>query len=115
MKIALKTIALFLAIGAMIQSIYSYANEIENLPQLIHEQKEVLMDLLSSNTNTVPLVEGVESTVSDTERQKLIIKNMVHYIRLIEGQEDLLEELKDQDFTDLNVQMILEGRRKPGI
>ncbi|MCB0415553.1 MAG: hypothetical protein KDD50_14545 [Bdellovibrionales bacterium] len=115
MKIALKTIALFLAIGAMAQSIYSYANEIENLPQLIHEQEEVLMDLLSGNTNAVPLAEGTESPVSDAERQKLIIKNMVHYIRLIEGQKTLLEELKKQNYPDLNVRMILEGRSEPGI
>ena len=40
---------------------------------------------------------------------------MVHYIRLIEGQEELLDELKKQHFPDLNINQILSGKANPGI
>lgn len=113
MKTTLKVIALVLAISATAQSVMSYAEEMANLPELILEQEAVLTSLLSDDKNS--LLSENERVLTDVERKELIIKNMVHYIRLIEGQETLLEELKDQHFPDLDIKRILTGRQSPTI
>lgn len=115
MKMTLKVVALLLAIGASAQTIKSYADEIASLPELITEQETVLVNLL--NNGKAELREGNEPQVilAEEEKKELIIKNMVHYIRLIEGKEILLEELQRQQFPDLDIRGILEGRQNPGI
>ena len=113
MKTTLKVIALALAISATAQSVIGYAEDIANLPDLIQEQEAVLTSLLSEDKNS--LLSENERVLTDVERKELIIKNMVHYIRLIEGQETLLEELKEQHFPDLDINRILTGKQSPTI
>lgn len=112
MKNTLKAIALILAIGSTAQSVMSYSEEMANLPELIQEQEGVLTDLFSQKRGNSLANEAV---LNKDERKKLIIKNMVHYIRLIEGQETLLEELKEQHYPDLDIDLILTGREAPTI
>lgn len=113
MKTTLKVITLVLAISATAQSVMSYAEDMANLPELIQEQEAVLTSLLSEDKNS--LLSENERVLTDVERKELIIKNMVHYIRLIEGQETLLEELKEQHFPDLDINRILTGKQSPTI
>ena len=115
MKTTLKLFALLLAIGASAQTIKSYADDIANLPELISEQEAVLVDLLDANKAELTREDESNEVLTEEEKKELVIKNMVHYIRLIEGNEILLEELRKQQFPDLDIRGILEGRRNPGI
>ena len=115
MKSTLKLFALLLAIGASAQTIKSYADDIANLPELISEQEAVLVGLLDANKTEFTREDGSNEVLTVEEKKELVIKNMVHYIRLIEGNEVLLEELRRQQFPDLDIRGILEGRRNPGI
>ena len=118
MKITLKIIALFLAITASAQTVISYAEETGNLTELVMEQEMLLIDLLSQQSQVQTMaMPGEEKLMllSDDAKKKLVIKNMIHYIRLIEGQKDLLDELRRQQFPDLDIQGILNGKHSPGI
>lgn len=115
MKTMLKTIALCLAIGASAQTVKSYADETANLPDLIAEQGKILMTLLNSEKRDFIETEDDRPFLSEAEKKSTIVKNMIHYIRLIEGQEALLDELQKQEFPELDINTILEGRRNPGI
>jgi len=119
MKMILKTVALCLAVVAMTQTITTYAQETENLDVLIGRQENILISLLnndSDNNNAFFSPSTVDQPVlSDQEKKLIIVKNMMHYIRLIEGQGELLDELQRQEFPDLDINIILEGRRSPGI
>jgi hypothetical protein len=113
MKTTLKAIALLLAVSATAQSVMSYANDMDNLQGLVQEQEVILFDLLAKSKNS--LVYGDNIVVDEEEKRKLIIENVVNYIRLIEGQEDLLEELKRHDFPELDIDQILTGAKSPTI
>ena len=117
MKTFLKTIALCLAIAASAQTVTSYAEGTKDLPELIKNQERVLTQLLSGNKVSFSEENGTETNevLSDREKKELIIKNMVHYIRLLEGEEALIDEIKDQVFPDLDINEILNGRMNPGI
>ena len=117
MKTFLKTIALCLAIAASAQTVKSYADSTKDLPELIKNQEQVLTQLLSGNKVSFLEEDGTETdeVVTDKERKELLIKNMVHYIRLLEGEEALIDEIKDQVFPDLDVNRIINGRMNPGI
>ena len=115
MKTTLKAIALLLAIGASAQTIKSYADDMANLPELISEQEAVIVDLLNAHKTELTSEDHSREVLTEEEKKELIIKNMVHYIRLIEGKEVLLEELRRQQFPDLDIRGILEGRQNPGI
>ena len=115
MKMTLKVIALFLAIGASAQTIVSYAEDIENLPELISQQEELLVDLLSGHKAELWDDGQADLQAVEAKKKEVIIKNMIHYVRLVEGQKELLEELKKQQFPDLNINEIWNGRHEPGI
>lgn len=117
MKTFLKTIALCLAIAASAQTVKSYAENTKDLPELIKNQEQVLTQLLSGNKISFLEEDGTETEelLTDKERKELLIKNMVHYIRLLEGEEALIDEIKDQVFPDLDVNGIINGRMNPGI
>jgi len=115
MKTMLKTIALCLAIGASAQTVKSYADETANLTDLITEQGKVLMALISGEKQEFSESDEETPVLSEVEKKQIIVKNMIHYIRLIEGQEELLDELQKQEFPELDINTILEGRRNPGI
>jgi hypothetical protein len=117
MKTFLKTIALCLAIAASAQTVTSYAEGTKDLPELIKNQERVLTQLLSGNKDSFLEENGSETDemLSKKERKELIIKNMVHYIRLLEGEEALIDEIRNQVFPDLDVENIINGRANPGI
>ena len=117
MKTFLKTIALCLAIAASAQTVKSYAEGTKDLPELIKKQEQILTQLLSGNKVSFFEEDGTEidEVLSDKERKELIIKNMVHYVRLLEGEEILIDEIKDQVFPDLDTNEVLNGRMNPGI
>ena len=116
MKSVLKVITLCLASGAGTQTVLSYAEETANLPDLIKEQEQILTSLLSGEQESHSISDADNrAVIKSDDKKKLIIQNMVHYIRLIEGQEDLLDELQKQEFPELDINIILEGRRNPGI
>ena len=111
----LKTIALCLAIAASAQTVIGYAEVTENLTDLIKKQEKVLSSLLNSKDKPQQASGDEEQRLfSKEKRQKIIIKNLVRYVRLIEGQEDLILELREQD-PDLDFEIILAGKDSPGI
>ncbi|MFT6631888.1 MAG: hypothetical protein ACJAS4_001849 [Bacteriovoracaceae bacterium] len=117
MKIFLKTIALCLAIAASAQTVKSYADSTKDLPELIKNQEHLLTQLLSGSKVSFLEEDGtqIDEFLTDNERKELLIKNMVHYIRLLEGEETLIDEIKDQVYPDLDVNGIINGRSNPGI
>ncbi|WP_127718230.1 hypothetical protein [Halobacteriovorax sp. HLS] len=115
MKTTLKAIAIMLAISASAQTIKSYADDVASLPELISEQEAVLVNLLYNSKAEIREENEPQVILTEEEKKELIIKNMIHYIRLIEGKEIMLEELQRQQFPDLDIRGILEGRQNPGI